>query len=105
MGHQNYIDVGIPFLTILLVWLGTSLSNKRSTEATRASIEALGVSIRSEMKTGFDAMRAEMKLGYDAIDKRLGRFEAIVDRVEGEIRIDHERRITVLEERVFPKAS
>ncbi len=91
---QYYIAVGIPFFTILLVWLGTSVSNKHSADAMRAAIEALGVSIRAEMKTGFDA-----------VNRRLDRLETIVDRIDGEIRIDHERRIVKLEERLLTKAS
>ena len=104
---QYYISIGVPFFTILLVWLGTSVSNRNNMDAVRASIDALAVSLRAEMKLGFDAVNQRfdaVNQRIDAVEKRLGRLETIVDRIEGEIRIDHERRITVLKGRLLSRA-
>ncbi len=91
---QLYLAIGLPCFSILIVWLGTTLSNRQAMKGVSKSIDDLGTSLRAEMKAGFNA-----------VDQRLTRLETIVDRIEGEIRIDHEKRITVLEERVFSKAS
>lgn len=93
---QFYVAIGVPFFTILMVWLGTSMSNRRSIDDLRASIEAL----RSEMHASIEALRSEMKMGFDAVNQRLDRVEARMDRIDNEIRIDHERRISILEDRL-----
>ena len=84
---QLYLAIGLPCFSILIVWLGTTLSNRQAMKGVSKSIDDLGTSLRAEMKAGFNA-----------VDQRLTRLETIVDRIEGEIRIDHEKR-------VFSKAS
>ena len=113
---QLYLAIGLPCFSILIVWLGTTLSNRQAMKSVSKSIDDLGTSLRSEiavqgaslrseMSTLATSLRSDMKSGFDAVNQRLDRLETIVDRIEGEIRIDHEKRITVLEERVFSKAS
>lgn len=124
---QLYLAIGLPCFSILIVWLGTTLSNRQAMKGLSKSIDdssnnlsksiddlgtslrsemvALGTSLRAEMKMGFDSVRAEMKTGFDAVDQRLTRLETTVDQINNEIRVGHEKRITVLEERVFSKAS
>jgi len=102
---QLYLAIGLPCFSILIVWLGTTLSNRHAMKGLSKSIDDLGTSLRSEMTALATSLRSEMKSGFDAVNQRLDRLETIVDRIEGEIRIDHERRITVLEERVLSKAS
>jgi hypothetical protein len=113
---QLYLAIGLPCFSILIVWLGTTLSNRQAikglsksiddtSKSLSKSIDDLGTSLRSEMSTLATSLRLEMKSGFDAVNQRLDRLETIVDRIEGEIRIDHEKRITVLEERVLSKAS
>lgn len=82
---QYYISIGVPMFTVLVVWLGTTLLN-------RGAIESLGISIR-----------AEMKMGFDAVNQRIDRLETKLDRIDHEIRVDHEHRLTILEERLLAK--
>lgn len=97
---QFYFAIGVPFLTILVVWLGTALLNRSAMNALNLRIDDL----RSEMNTMGVSLRAEMKAGFDAISQRLDRLETRLDRIDHEIRVDHEHRLTILEERVFAKA-
>ena len=94
---QFYFAIGVPFFTVLLVWIGGTIANR----------SAIG-DLRSEMRTAVDDLRSEMKAGFDAVNRRLDgmesrfdRFEARFDRMDNEIRKDHEHRVTMLEERVF----
>ncbi|HVC90734.1 MAG TPA: hypothetical protein VND66_08950 [Acidobacteriaceae bacterium] len=102
---QLYLAIFVPCFSILIVWLGSTLSNRQGMKSLSKSIDDLGTSLRSEMATLALSLRAEMKTGFDAVDQRLTRFEATVDRIDGEIRIDHERRIVKLEEKILSKAS
>jgi hypothetical protein len=85
---QFYFAIGVPFFTILVVWLGTALLN-------RSAFHSLNLRI--------DDLRSEMKAGFDALSQRLERLEARLDRIDHEIRVDHEHRLTILEQRVFAK--
>ncbi|MGB8481180.1 MAG: hypothetical protein WCE63_20425 [Acidobacteriaceae bacterium] len=91
---QLYLAIFVPCFSILIVWLGSTMSNRQGMKSVSKSIDDLGTSLRAEMKAGFNA-----------VDQRLTRLETTVDRIDGEIRIDHERRIVKLEERVLSKAS
>ena len=85
---QFYFAIGVPFFTILLVWIGGTIAN-------RSAISDL----RGEMRGGFDAVNRRL----DSMDSRFDRMEARSDRMDNEIRKDHEHRITMLEERVFTR--
>ncbi len=102
---QLYLAVGLPCFSILIVWLGTTLSNRHAMKGLSKSIDDLGISLRSEMAALATSLRSEMKSGFDAVNQRLDRLETVVNRIDGEIRIDHERRIVRLEERILTKAS
>ena len=102
---QLYLAIGLPCFSILIVWLGTTLSNRQAMKGVSKSIDDLGTSLRSEITALGTSLRAEMKAGFDAVDQRLTRLETAVDQINYEIRTVHEKRITVLEERVFSKAS
>ena len=83
---QFYFAIGVPFFTVLLVWMGGTIAN-------RSAINDL----RSEMKSGFDTVNRRL----DGMESRFDRLEARFDRVDNEVRKDHEHRVTMLEERVF----
>jgi len=76
---QFYFAIGVPFFTILLVWIGGTIANR----------------------SAINDLRSEMKVGFEAVNRRLDGMEARFDRMDNEIRKDHEHRITMLEERVF----
>ena len=76
---QFYFAIGVPFFTILLVWIGGTIANR----------------------SAINDLRSEMKGGFEAVNRRLDGMEARFDRMDNEIRKDHEHRITMLEERVF----
>jgi hypothetical protein len=87
---QFYFAIGVPFFTVLLVWIGGTIAN-------RSAINDL----RTENRSAIVDLRSEMKAGFDGINRRLDSLETRFDRMDNEIRKDHEHRITMLEERVF----
>ena len=87
---QFYFAIGVPFFTVLLVWIGGTIANRG----------AIG-DLRSEMRTGFDGINRRL----DGLESRFDRLETRFDRMDTEIRKDHEHRITMLEERVFTRLS
>jgi hypothetical protein len=97
---QFYFAIGLPVFSILLVWLGSTVANNRAIGALGQRIDDM----RAEMRSGFDSLRSEMKTGLEAVNHRLDRLEARFDRVEDEVRKDHEGRLSRLEARVFTRA-
>jgi hypothetical protein len=83
---QLYLAIGLPVFSILVVWLGSTMMNNRA-------INALGQRI--------DDLRAETRAGFEGVNNRMDRLETRFDRVEDEIRKDHEGRLARLEARVF----
>lgn len=87
---QFYIAIGLSIFSILLVWLGSTVANNRA-------INALGQRI--------DDLRSEMRTGFTSLNERLGRLETRFDRIEDEVRKDHESRLSRLEARVFSRTA
>jgi len=50
-------------------------------------------------------MSAQMKAGFDGVNQRLDRLETRFDRVEDEVRKDHESRLSRIEARVFTRTA
>ncbi len=88
--HQLYISVGVPFFSLILVWLGTTLFNRAALAALRTSIEDLR-----------DALTARI----DDTNQRISRIENRLDSIDNELRIGHERRLATLEAQVLRQAS
>ena len=84
--EQLYLTIGLPMISILIVWLGSTMLNNRA-------IHSLGQRI--------DDLRSEMKAGFEGVNERLGRLESRFDRVADEVRKDHESRLSPLKARVF----
>jgi predicted nuclease with TOPRIM domain len=89
---QFYIAIGI--FSILLVWLGSTVANNRALNALGQRIDDL----RSEMNS-------QIKAGFDGVNQRLDRLETRFDRIEDEVRKDHESRLSRLEARVFSRTA
>jgi hypothetical protein len=87
---QFYLALGLPILSILIVWLGSTMVNVRA-------IQALALRI--------DDLRSEMRAGFDAVNGRLDRLETRFNRIEDEVRKDHENRLARLEAKVFTSAA
>jgi tetrahydromethanopterin S-methyltransferase subunit G len=105
---QFYFAIGLPIFSILLVWLGSTVANNRAINALGQRIDDL----RSEMRAGigdsgqrFDDLRSEMRAGFANVNQRLDRLETRFDRVEDEVRKDHEGRLSRLEARVFSRTA
>jgi hypothetical protein len=98
---QFYFAIGVPFFTILLVWIGGTIANRSAIGDLRAENRSAVGDLRSEMRSAVDDLRSEMKAGFDGINRRLDSLDTRFDRMDNEIRKDHEHRITMLEERVF----
>ncbi len=86
---QFYLTLGVPFFTLLLVDLTSVISN-------RSAINDL----RSEMRSGFEAIRSEMR----TMNERIGRIEQKQDALDTEIRSNHDHRLAVPEARVLGSA-
>ena len=111
---QFSVALSVPFLTLLLTFIVTTVSN-------RASIQDL----RSEMRAGFSDLRTDLGGRMDRIETRVDRIETRIDRIETrlghieirmdrietrldlidtEIRVNHDSRLAVLEARVLGRA-
>lgn len=84
---QFYFALGVPFFTLILMFIATIVSN-------RASINDL----RSEMRAGFSDLGTGLGARMDRIEKRL-------DVIDTEIRINHDHRLAVLEAHVLDRVS
>ena len=91
---QFYFAISLPIFSILLVWLGSTVANNRAISALGQRINDL----RSEMNL-------QMKAGFDGVNQRLDRLEVRFDRIEDEVRKDHESRLSRLEAHVFTRTA
>jgi hypothetical protein len=98
---QFYLAIGLPIFSILLVWLGSTVANNRAIGALGQRIDDL----RSEMRAGIGDLRSEMRSGFSNVSDRLDRLETRFDRVEDEVRKDHESRLSRIEARVFSRTA
>jgi tetrahydromethanopterin S-methyltransferase subunit G len=94
---QFYLAIGLPIFSILLVWLGSTVANNRAINALGQRIDDLGQRI--------DDLRSEMRAGFAAVNARIDRMEIRFDRIEDEVRKDHESRLSRLEARVFSRTA
>ena len=94
---QFYLAIGLPIFSILLVWLGSTVANNRAINALGQRIDDLGQRI--------DDLRSEMRAGFAAVNERIDRMEIRFDRIEDEVRKDHESRLSRLEARVFSRTA
>ena len=84
---QFYFAVGVPFFTLLLMFIVTTVSS-------RAAISGL----RSEMRAGFSDLGTGLGARMDRIEKKL-------ETTNTEIRINHHHRLAVFEARVLGRVS
>jgi peptidoglycan hydrolase CwlO-like protein len=93
---QFYIAIGVPTFTVLVTWLGTTISNRSALSDFRAEMYRAIDGVAGETK-GFrneiKDLRAEMTRRFDVL-------EAKIDKLD-DARINHEQRITKLEERIL----
>ncbi len=107
---QYYMSIGIPMFTILVVWIGSVVTNRSSMKAVNLRIEDVNlrfndVNLRiDDLNLRFNDLRADMNRRFDDMNRRFDRLEALLDRIDKDLRVDHEHRLTILEERVFAKA-
>ena len=76
---QFYFALGVPFLSLVLMYLAGILSN-------RAAINDL---------------RSEMRSGFTDIGQRIDRIEKRLETIDTEIRINQDHRVAVEEARVL----
>ncbi len=98
---QLYVSVGVPFFTLLVIYVASTISNRSAVSDLRAENRSATDDLRAEMRAGFEAISKRL----DGIDKRLDRVETKLDRLTEEVYKLHEGRISRLEERVFSRAS
>jgi hypothetical protein len=98
---QFYLAIGLPIFSILLVWLGSTVANNRAIGALGQRIDDLGQGLGQRI----DDLRSEMRAGFEGVNQRLDRLETRFDRVEDEVRKDHESRLSRIEARVFTRTA
>jgi hypothetical protein len=57
------------------------------------------------MRAGIGDLRSEMRAGFAGVNERIDRLETRFDRVEDEVRKDHESRLSRLEASVFSRTA
>ena len=112
---QFYVAIGLPIFSILLVWLGSTVANNRAIAALGQRIDGMGKRLDQRiddmgkqiegMNQRIDDLRSEMREGFAAVNARLDRLETRFDRIEDEVRKDHEGRLARLEARVFARTA
>lgn len=98
---QFYVAIGLPIFSILLVWVGSTVANNRAISALGQRIDDLGQGLGQRI----DDLRTEMRAGFEAVNARIDRLESRFDRIEDEVRKDHESRLSRLEARVFTRTA
>lgn len=98
---QFYFAIGLPVFSILIVWLGSTIMNNRAINGLASRIDDSNRSLSQRI----DDLRAEMRAGFAGVNERLGRLETRFDRIEEEVRKDHESRLSRLEARVFSRTA
>ena len=107
---QYYISIGIPMFTILVVWIGSVVTNRASMKAVNLRIDDVNLRIADvnlrigDVNLRIDDLRADMNRRFEDMNRRFDRLEGLLERIDREIRVDHERRLTILEERLLAKA-
>jgi hypothetical protein len=105
---QFYIAIGLPIFSILLVWVGSTVANNRAISALGLRIDDLSKRI-DDLGQGLgqriDDLRSEMRAGFASVNARIDRLETRFDRIEDEVRKDHEGRLSRLEARVFTRTA
>lgn len=91
---QLYLAIGLPMISLLVVWLGSTVLNNRA-------INSLNQSLGQRI----DDLRSEMKAGFSGLNERLSRLEIRFDRMEDEVRKDHGGRLARLEAHVFARTA
>jgi chaperonin cofactor prefoldin len=101
---QFYLAIGLPIFSILLVWLGSTVANNRAINALGQRIDDFGKRF-DDLGQRIDDLRSEMRAGFAAVNERIDRLEVRFDRIEDEVRKDHESRLSRLEARVFSRTA
>ena len=99
---QLYISVGVPFFTLLIVYIASAISNRSTVDSLRAEMRA-GFESLGKRLDGLDARLDRMDTRMDRIELRLDRMDGKLDRIAEDVYKLHESRISRLEERVFSR--
>ena len=109
---QFYFALGVPFFTVVLMYVAGILSNRSAVNDLRSEMRGSVNNLRSEMRGAVNDLRSEMRAGFTDIayrfsdlSSRMDRIEKRLDTIDTEIRISHDHRLAVLEARVLDRAS
>ena len=105
---QFYFAMGVPFFTVVLMFIVATISNRSAINDLGKRIDDLGKRIddlgkrvddqSSGLNKRMDDFRIDVTGRLERIEKKLGELEVTV-------RQNHESRLAVLEAKVFTKAS
>ncbi len=80
---QFYFALGVPFFTLLLMFIATISLNR----------------------SAINDLRSDMRAGFSDLGARMNRIEKRLDVIDTEIRINHDHRLAVLEAHVLGRVS
>ena len=108
---QLYLTIGVPFLTFLITYIVTAISNRTAIQDLRTEMRSGFADLRTEMRSNISDLRLDLGSRMDHLDRRMDRIENRMDRIEKrldtidtEIRVNHDSRLAVLEARVLGRA-
>ena len=94
---QFYFALGVPFFTVMLMFVVSTISN-------RSAITELGKRI-NDMRNDMNARFGDMNVRFNEVNGRLDRVENRLEQIESAVRVNHEARLATLEAHVFRTAS
>ncbi len=101
---QFYFALGVPFFTIVLMYIVGALSNRSAINDVSKRIDDVSKRI-DDVSKRIDDLRSDTRAGFSDLGSRMDRIEHRLDIIDTEIRINHDHRLAVLEARVLGRVS
>ena len=98
---QFYFVIGVPFFTVVLMYIVGALSNRSAINDVSKHIDDVSKHIE-DLRSD---LRSDMRAGFSDLGSRMDRIDHRLDTIDTEIRINHDHRLAVLEARVLGRVS
>ena len=109
---QFYFALGVPFFTVVLMFIVSTISNRAAVSDLGKRIDDLGAGLNKRiddlgagLNKRIDDLRGDMNGQFTETHDKLDKVEKRLERVEDAVRVNHEARLASLEAHVFSKAS
>ncbi len=101
---QFYFGLGVPFFTVVLMYIVATISNRAAINDLKDSMALLGKRI-DDLGGRINDLGLRVNDVRTDLGVRLDRIERKLEVLDTEIRVSHDHRLAVLEARVLEKAS